>query len=370
MHTSLDAYRAALVLCIVAIVTALTAGAREAARSRTDPVHLSNLPKYATFLGIASVFLVALTAFVWAPSPLLVVAFTAAGASCGFLLHFPFDLLATAFKTRSRGEMAGHFIGLVGVLYAIVLGFVVVTAWEQFYRTEEISTNEQHDAYDLFNTVAFYDYAHRERGRVQPQVDLILSTLTSYAGGLQEEWQLMNRGGSLRLRGSQFRPLDPRSCRIQGKPSAETPAMSNDDTMAEIRCRILQLDPDNLRDQAVYESSLRLLTDLSDVRNNRRQHYEKPPLQPEMWTAFVLGGLILVGMLYLVEASSPGQRVRAMAVGSMIGMMWALAAIFNHPFDGSSPISFGAWKYIDNAFGCEAAYMSGKAPNPSCAPER
>jgi hypothetical protein len=326
-----------------------------------------------TLLGVALVglALIAFAAFKWAPlswySPLVVVAFSAAGASCGFLLHFPFDRLASKFKTRSHEAIAGHFLGLVGVLYAIVLGFVVVTAWEQFYHTEEVSTNEEYDAYDLFNTIAFYGNGSGEPREVQRQVDQILLMLTSYAGGMQNEWRLMNRGDPLYRKGSQFSLLQS-DCSIQThKPSGlETSSMTNDDTMAIIRCRILGLQPNDFRDQAVYQSSLRLLTDLSDVRNNRRHHYSKPPLQPEMWTAFVLGGLILVGMLYLVEASSPAQRVRAMAVGSMVGMMWALALIFNHPFNGSSPISSRPWHYLEKAFEREEASMSGKhAPMPT-----
>jgi hypothetical protein len=386
MFTSLDTYWIALGLCIFFIAAAIATSILEGSRSRLVPIARSKLfqtyatltgaalrskmfQKYVTVTGVVLVGLIlaSFASFRWAPqswrSPLVVIAFTVAGAFCGFLLHFPFDRLASRFTTRSHGEMAGHFIGLVGVLYAIVLGFVVVTAWEQFYRTEEISTNEQYDTYDLFNTVAFYGTGS-EAAQSHEKVDQILVLIASYAGGVQEEWKLMNRDGRLYPKGTQFSPLKP-DCSIQRSERNDpetSPVINDDDTMAKIRCQILRLQPNHLGDQAIYQSSLHLLTDLSDVRNNRLHRYNKPPLQPEMWTAFVLGGLILVGMLYLVEASSPAQRARAMAVGSIIGMMWALALIFNHPFNGSSPIDVRAWHYLENTFKCEEASTSGKLP--------
>ncbi len=258
--------------------------------------------------------------------------------------------------------MAGHYIGLVGVLYAIVLGFVVVTAWEQFNRADEASTNEQLYAYDLFNTIAFYDYNNAKDLKVRN----ILSSLSDYAGGMPDEGQQMLLHEGLYSREAGYRePSSDCTLPITGSASTPEPAsILNDHRMVVLRCRILQLKPITLRDQAVYASSLRLLTDLSDIRTTRRHHYASPALQPEMWTAFVIGGFILVGILYLVETSSRGQRVRAMAVGSMIGTMWALALIFNNPFYGTSPISFEPWCYIGKAFA--TAEDSKPSPDPSC----
>ncbi|MFY9719731.1 MAG: hypothetical protein WAK16_08800 [Candidatus Cybelea sp.] len=395
MSTFLNVYTVAISVCILLVSATFVASIREAPDRGADPIARSKHRRYVVFIGLIVLFVLLTFAalavarqLIWY-SPLVVVAFAAAGAGSGFLLHFPFDWLALKFKTRSHDEIAGHFIGLVGVLYAIVLGFVVVTAWEQYYRAEEVSTNEQSDVYDLFNTVAFYDFVEGRRTNLaeQTQVDKILSSLTSYADGMQGEGQLMRSGWLIYpdKSHSRYRQL-ARDCSVRPTP-APTPgavptptpgatpdvaesAEGNDNAMAALRCQIVQLRVGGLRDQAIYQSSLRLLTDLSDLRNNRRHHYSRPPLQPEMWTAFVLGGLILVGMLYLVEASSSGQKVRAMAVGSMIGMMWALALIFNYPFSGSSPINvsgnstvndeplYGPWCYFESAFVHEGNFLS------------
>lgn len=196
-----------------------------------------------------------------------------------------------------------------------------------------------------------------------------MSSLSRYADGMASEANQMSLGQQLYpARGSRYSSEPNRDCRLPSlSPSpSPSPSISNDRAMVILRCRILQLTPANLRDQAVYASSLRFLTDLSDVRNMRRHHYTKPPLQPEMWTAFVIGACILVGMLYLVEARSRGQKVRAMAVGSMIGMMWALALIFNHPFNGSSAINYTPWCGLEKAFATDK--RSEPVPRPFCAP--
>jgi hypothetical protein len=304
------------------------------------------------------------------PSPLVVCAFTSAGAASGFLLHFPLDWVADRFKTRSQGEMAGHFVGLVGVLYAIVLGFVVVTAWEQFNRSDELSINEQYDAYDLFNTIRFYDYDNRQGAQVRG----ILSSLSLYADGMANEGHQMSQSQPLySSTGAPYSEPD-RNCSLPspeprpGPTPTKLSSIINDQTMVALRCRILQLKPTTLRDQAVYASSMRFLTDLSDVRNTRRHHYIKPPLQPEMWTAFVVGAFILVGMLYLVETRSRGQKVRAMAVGSIIGLMWGLALIFNHPFNGSSSINYPPWCRIEKGFVNEEGPEPAPTPSAFCTP--
>lgn len=56
-----------------------------------------------------------------------------------------------------------------------------------------------------------------------------------------------------------------------------------------------------------------------------------------------------------------------MVVGSMVGMMWALALIFSQPFNGSSQTNYKAWQYIEKAFTCEEAPMSSKlSPMMTC----
>ncbi len=369
MSTFNYAFAVAIGLCILSIIVALAAGIVEASRKRAGRIAPWKTRQSVAFIGLVVVLaLIAFGVLEWAPqewhSPLLVVAFAAAGAALGFLLHFPFDWLASKFKTRISGEVAGHFIGLVGVLYAIVLGFLVVTAWEQYYRTEEISTNEQYDAYDLFNTIAFYDYidAVRTNPGEQPQINQILLSLARYARGMQAEEQLMKLGSPLYPIRSRY--SEPNAdCSLPPNPGP-TPGVAegNDNTMALLRCRIVELRATDLRHQAIYQSTLRLLTDLSDLRNNRRHHYNNAPLQPAMWTAFVLGGLILVGLLYLVEPSDSRQKApaaAAMAVSSMIGMMWALALIFNYPFSGSSPIyKYEIWCNFGSAFEREEKTLS------------
>jgi hypothetical protein len=87
------------------------------------------------------------------PPWVVILSFMAAGGCVGFFLHFPFDHLAVRRKPRSQSDMSGHFLGLVGVLYAVVLAFVVVTAWQERDHTEEVSMQEEAAAADLFDTV-------------------------------------------------------------------------------------------------------------------------------------------------------------------------------------------------------------------------
>ena len=58
-------------------------------------------------------------------------------------------------------EIAGHFIGVVGVIYAVLVAFVVVTAWQANDHDKDLAMQEQHTVDDLFHL----DYAfHNSEG--------------------------------------------------------------------------------------------------------------------------------------------------------------------------------------------------------------
>jgi hypothetical protein len=84
-----------------------------------------------------------------------------------------------------------------------------------------------------------------------------------------------------------------------------------------------------------------------------------------MWMAFVSGALIVIGLVYLLEEPCAAQRLRATALGAMIGMMWGLAIIFNHPFVGNRPVSGAPWCKIVEQFDMEIDHALPRG-KPTC----
>jgi hypothetical protein len=281
----------------------------------------------------------ALTLWSW----VVIVSFVIVVGRVGFLLHYVLDPLADWRKTRDNSGMAGHFLGLVGVLYAVVLAFVVVTAWQQRDHTEEVSMQEESAATDLFDTVGAFSGDLVESRHIQ-------ELLLNYATTTELEWKEMRDWEDL-CEYANFLNERERECQpINGHLPASR--LSNT-LLLRIETHVVQLDPRNARDEIIYRQSLPLVFELIDSRSHRRHHYLEPPLPLSMWLGFLIGAFIVVCLIYLLEESSPAQRLRATALSAMVGLMWALALIFDHPFIGYGAIDGTQWCRIVEHFRLE-----------------
>jgi uncharacterized membrane protein YgaE (UPF0421/DUF939 family) len=87
---------------------------------------------------------------------------------------------------ESHNEVAGFIYAVVGVIYAVLLTFVVVTVWERFDHAQATVEQEANTLTDLFrNAQAF---SEETRDRPQGQIRAYVETV------LREEWTTMARG--------------------------------------------------------------------------------------------------------------------------------------------------------------------------------
>jgi hypothetical protein len=271
----------------------------------------------------------------------LVLCFAVVGVAIGFVLHFPFDFLSARLNLREHNEIAGHFLAVVGVIYAVVLAFVVVTAWQQFDHTEEVSMQEQHAFSNLFDTLTIDDANSKKRRVIQ-------LLLREYALKMEGEWEQMKRGESLCLYTNFQNEREP-SC--QPSFGELPPSRLTNDLMLKIRRQVMGLV--STAGQRINEQRVSRLEGFVDAREHRRHHYREPPLQFVLWIAFFVGALITIGVTYLSEAPSSSQLMRATALCAMIGIMFALALVFDSPFIGKDSISGNQWCNIVAHFDLE-----------------
>jgi hypothetical protein len=101
----------------------------------------------------------------------------------------------------------------------------------------------------------------------------------------------------------------------------------------------------------VYEEGIRLVQSFSENREERRRRYQERALQGALWFSFILGATILVFMTYFVEGQSRVLHgIRTSGFFAMIGMLVALAFIFDRPFVGASQVSGGEWNVLQTHF--------------------
>jgi hypothetical protein len=258
--------------------------------------------------------------------------FIVLGIIVGLVLHFA--LIPATVELEKRGllgkyhELASHTVGVVGVIYAVLVAFVVVTAWQARDHAESLTLQEQHNVDDLFHLDAAYPNEETQRIRI------MLKYYTMYTQG---EWNQMQQEHELCLDTS----ASSAACiRPEGAPSRHANILAHC-----IREHTFALRPTTPQEQVIYQEGIGIVQKFSEARDERRLRYQERTLQPILWLSFILGGLVLVGMTYLIAEQDPKSlAVRTSALFAMIGMMVALGLVFDRPFAGQMQVSGSTWK--------------------------
>lgn len=272
----------------------------------------------------------------WDPR-LLLLAFIVLGIGVGIVVHLVFMRFSKWLARRDwlaeHHEIASHFIGVVGVIYAVLVAFVVVTAWQAHDRAQELTIQEQHNVDDLFHLDAAY---HDSSDAKYPDrnAESVRRMLREYVMVMGEEWRQMKE--------EELLCFDTAAV-SQACQSGGASTLANDLAHC-IRERTFSLSPTTLREQIIYQEGIRLVQSFSENREEIRLHYQEPTLHTNLWWSFLLGALILAGMTYTIRGQdSRSQLFRMCALFAMIGMLVALALVFDRPFSGSQQISGKAW---------------------------
>ncbi|MGH9173192.1 MAG: hypothetical protein ACRD1H_02475 [Vicinamibacterales bacterium] len=81
---------------------------------------------------------------------------------------------------QDHHDVAGFFIGIIGVLYAVLLAFVVIVVWEDFNDASRTVDNEANELSDIYWLANGLDTANRDR---------VQEAVRSYAASVvDDEW--------------------------------------------------------------------------------------------------------------------------------------------------------------------------------------
>jgi len=205
---------------------------------------------------------------------------------------------------REAHDITGNLLSVVGTLYAVLLGLVVVDSLVRFERAMDIVQQESHVLADIFLLAG--RLPDPPRGRLQNMC------LTYAHQVVEEEWPLMAKGrASMAARKSAF--LLTRS--IDG------------------------FEPRTESEKAVYPMLLEQLRDLWDCRRERigTAEYGIPAVE---WFVLLLGGGVTVLFAGLFRAESVSlQRFLTALTALVIGLNLYLVSLFGYPFAGELTVS-------------------------------
>jgi len=207
-------------------------------------------------------------------------------------------------QLRLNNEVAGFKFSVIGVLYAVLLGFVVIAVWEDFRNTEAAVRNEAKAIANLTQL----SYALPE-----PAGSGIRAPVVAYADEVRRsEWPAMARG----------LPSDPASHAI-----------------AHVTEAILDLQADQLRDLALYQQALRLLGVIEDNRNERLDSADGS-VPPILWLVLVGGAMIVLGYpAFFGTSNLIAQTLMTAALAALVALALLPALILDYPFTGDVTIS-------------------------------
>ena len=197
-------------------------------------------------------------------------------------------------------DIAGFVYGILGTIYAVILGFSVVFLWEKYHDAETIADREASQLSDL----------HRlAQGLPPDQQGALTLSLEKYCRlVVDDEWPLMN----------------------EGKPSAKA-----HEQLLDIWQKGRALEPQTEREKIILGKIVDTLTNLDDARRGRllaaRSSLPKP-----LWFVLIAGAVITIGFSYLFGIRNViAHSLITMLLAASIGLGLFLIAALEGPFSGS-----------------------------------
>jgi uncharacterized membrane protein YraQ (UPF0718 family) len=216
---------------------------------------------------------------------------------------------------RQHNDVAGFIYAVLGVVYAVLLGLMVVAVWEEWNTALRTVDDEASALAEIFWLA---DRMPESEGHH------IQEMARSYARVVvNEEWPLMERERS-----------SPRAW----------------DLLDEIRASLQEFDPSTPAQQVLYEQGFERMRDLADARRDRLLE-AKHGLPAILWVVLIIGGIVVVSFTYLFGLDSTLVHVfMVAALALIIALVLFTVAALNFPFKGDITIGPEAMEQVLGRF--------------------
>ena len=211
-----------------------------------------------------------------------------------------------------HNEVAGFIYAVIGVVYAVLLGFTAIIVWEQFRTAQEGAEREANALADLYRDSRVFP--PEVRGTVEFHV-------RAYARLVAEkEWPAMAQGASSPATWDEYNEL----WRIYH-----------------------QFQPQDDHQRIWYAESLQRLNALADSRRERLLNM-RSGVPAVMWAVLLSGGAITIGFSFLFGTPSAFAQVLMTAgLALTIGVVLLAILALEHPFGGIARVDPEAFHQVD-----------------------
>ncbi|MEM7399253.1 MAG: hypothetical protein AAGF48_00495 [Pseudomonadota bacterium] len=208
-----------------------------------------------------------------------------------------------ADKLKENNEVAGFKYAVVGVLYAVLLAFVVIAVWEDYSETENSVRDESKAAIDLYHVALAFPQKGEE----------IQAAIKEYTSSVyNDSWDAMALGGRSERVARNLRALNE---------------------------SILALEPKTPKEQVLFEHALKLLTLITDNRNERLDS-ANGSIAGVLWFVLVVGGMVTLGYpAFFASSNLDAQILMTGSLAALLALTLFLGLAFDFPFTGDPHIS-------------------------------
>lgn len=226
------------------------------------------------------------------------------GTAAGVLGLLAVRRLLGARAMAAHHDVASALLSVIGTLYAVLLGLVVVDAMEDFEEARQATVAEENAVANLLLLA----------GRLPPAKRIEIRRLAADYGRVvvEREWPAMDRGG-----------MDAEAHRAG---------------LRLVRS-VLDFEPQTEGEKAVYPAAIEAATQLWDSRHVRAVVVaEGIPLLE--WIVLIVGGVVTVAFTYFFIVENLRLQVVMTALVAMsIALNIALVMMFGYPYSGGVKVA-------------------------------
>jgi Protein of unknown function (DUF4239) len=216
------------------------------------------------------------------------------------------------WQVRQRhNDVAGFIYAVLGVVYAVLLGFVTIAVWEDFEMARITTDSEANELAELF-------WLARELP--EPEGKRLQELTRSYAEVvIDEEWPLMAQGRA-----------SPRAWGLTDK----------------MRSTVSAFEPETEAEQVRYDQGLELVHNLVDQRR-LRLFEARGGIPRVLWLVLVVGGVIVVSFTYLFGLENTrSHRLMIASLAAIIALVISTIYALDHPFAGVTRVQPDAFELV------------------------
>jgi hypothetical protein len=212
---------------------------------------------------------------------------------------------------KKQHDVAGAIFSMIGVVYAVLMAFVVVVVWEQFEAAENIAEREANSIANIYRLSWGLppNIGVQMRGDVESYVNVVL----------EREWPAMEGRKAV--------------------PEAEQ-------GLEQIWKTVMAYEPRAPKENAIYGELLPRLADLGNARRLRLLASRQcvPIL---MWILLIFGGIATVAFTYLFGVENlKMQTVMVTVLTILVSLVMFLIFEINRPFSGDLKVGPDAFMQV------------------------